>query len=272
MILRSCNADFTSKYDPSFQWPNQIGAEVFPKSWDPYPECGNGLHGFMGGEGDSSFADWSDSAQWIVFTGDIVVNIDNNKVKTNKATIVYIGQGDTAFDRFQDCHAFMRKHKMLGNRSFNSVNTGGDDSTNTGGNNSTNTGGDYSTNIGGDLSTNTGGDRSTNTGEHYSKNTGGNFSKNTGGDDSTNTGGNYSRNTGGSDSTNTGGDNSKNTGGNNSTVLTGINSFFIGQWYDGTRLRSKTFYSGEDYKCGVRYLFENGKITEVLKLEERNNK
>ena len=102
MILRSCNADFTSEYDLSFQWPNQIGAEVFPKIWDPNSTCGNGLHGFMGGEGDSYLADWSDSAQWIVFTGDIMVNIHDAKVKTNKATIVYIGQGVTAFDRFQD--------------------------------------------------------------------------------------------------------------------------------------------------------------------------
>ena len=204
MILRSCNADFTSNYDPSFQWPTQIGAEVFPKSWDPNPECGNGLHGFMGGEGDSSLSEEDDSAQWIVFTGDIVVNIDNTKVKTNKATIVYIGQGDTAFDRLQDCHAFMRKHGMLGNQAFKSVNVGGHYSMNTGGYRSTNTGGNDSANTGGNNSMNTGGNNSTNTGGNDSRNTGGNNSTNTSGDYSTNIGRFGSTNTGGNRSTNTG--------------------------------------------------------------------
>ena len=191
MILRTCNYDFTSAHDRTFQWPNTIGAEVIPNQWDPSPECGNGLHGFQYGEGDSSLADWSDSAQWIVFAGDIIVKIDDQKVKTNKATILHIGQGDNAFDRMTDCHNFMRKHNMLGNRAFYSTNTGGDNSTNTGWDNSTNTGG-------------------------------------------------YS-----------------------STFSTGDLSSFTGNWYDGTRNRRKTFYSGEDYEAGKQYRFENGIISLV---------
>ena len=199
MILRTCNENFTSAHDPDFQWPNTIGAEVTPYKWDPSPECGNGLHGFQYGEGDRDLADWSDSAQWIVFAGDIIVNIDGQKVKTNKATILHIGQGETTFDRMTDCHNFMRKHKMLGNRAFRSTNTGGDSSTNTGGDRSTNTGGDSSTN----------------------------------------------------------------TGGNRSTFSTGDLSSFTGNWYDGTRNRRKTFYSGEDYEAGKQYRFENGIISLV---------
>ena len=164
---------------------------MIPNQWDPSPECGNGLHGFQYGEGDSSLADWSDSAQWIVFAGDIIVKIDDQKVKTNKATILHIGQGDNAFDRMTDCHNFMRKHNMLGNRAFYSTNTGGDNSTNTGWDNSTNTGG-------------------------------------------------YS-----------------------STFSTGDLSSFTGNWYDGTRNRRKTFYSGEDYEAGKQYRFENGIISLV---------
>ena len=45
--------------------------------------------------------------------------------------------------------------------------------------------------------------------------------------------------------------------------ITGTDSFFIGEWYDGKRIRSKTFHSGEDYKSGVKYRFKDGKIVEV---------
>jgi hypothetical protein len=220
MILRSCNNNFTSAHDFTFRWPSEIGAIVEPTSWNPEAICGYGLHGFQYGEGDYSLADMTDNAQWIVFSGDVIVPIGNDKVKTNRATILHIGQGLTGRDRMLDCHAFMRRHRMLGNRSFYSTNTGGNGSTNTGGN--------------------------------YSTNTGGNYSTNTGGNDSTNTGGNGS--------TNTGGDYSTNTGGNGSYFTTGKDSTFTGSWFDGKRIRRKTFYSGEDYESDVKYYFESGTI------------
>ena len=212
MILRSCNNDFTSAFDSTFCWPSEIGAIVKPVSWNPEPICGYGLHGFQYGEGDYSLADMSDSAQWIVFSGDEIVSVDNSKVKTNRATILHIGQGLTGRDRMLDCHAFMRRHRMLGSNSFYSTNSGGDSSTNSGGIYSTNSGGNYSTNSGGNSSTNSGGDSSTNS------------------------------------------------GGNSSYFTTGDNSSFTGSWYDGSRIRRKTFYSGEDYESGVKYYFEKGVI------------
>jgi hypothetical protein len=271
MILRSCNSNFTSAHDSTFRWPSEIGAIVEPVSWNPEPICGYGLHGFQYGEGDSSLADMSDSAQWIVFSGDEIVSVDNSKVKTNRATILHIGQGLTGRDRMLDCHAFMRRHRMLGSKSFYSTNSGGYSSTNSGGNYSTNSGGDSSTNSGGDSSTNTGGDSSTNSGGdsstnsggYSSTNSGGNYSTNSGGDYSTNTGGNSSTNSGGYSSTNSGGDYSTNSGGDYSYFTTGDNSSYTGSWYDDSRIRRKSFYSGEDYESGVKYYFENGVIRKV---------
>ena len=180
MILRSCNNDFTSAYDSTFRWSSEIGAIVEPTSWNPEPICGYGLHGFQYGEGDYLLADMSNAPQWIVFSGDIIVPIGNDKVKTNRATILHIGQGLTGRDRMLDCHVFMRRHRMLGNRSF------------------------YSTNTGGDYSTNTGGDCS--------------------------------------------------------YFTTGKDSTFTGSWFDGNRIRRKTFYSGEDYESDVKYYFKSGTI------------
>src|SRR5258708_39227135 len=61
-ILRTCNADLTS-YN-GFQWPS-TGVVVAP-DWDPKPECGNGLHGALNGEGDGSLFKWEPDAKWLV--------------------------------------------------------------------------------------------------------------------------------------------------------------------------------------------------------------
>ena len=164
MILRSCNNDFTSAHDSTFQWPNTIGDIVVPKKWNPAPECGDGLHGFLFGEGNLNLADWSESAQWIVFEGEIIVKIDDYKVKTNKATILHIGEGKTALERFQDCHAFMRHRGTLGPRAFNKIESGGDNYVFTGGDRCTFTGGNGCTFTGGYRCTFTGGDDCTFTG------------------------------------------------------------------------------------------------------------
>ena len=58
--LRTCNADGTS-YN-GFVWP-ETGMVECP-DWSPEPECGNGLHALLNGEGGSSHLDWTDGARW----------------------------------------------------------------------------------------------------------------------------------------------------------------------------------------------------------------
>jgi hypothetical protein len=282
-ILR-CNApDLTSKNQ--FQWVSQGPVEA--PDWQPINKCGNGLQGWLWGEGNHTVSNHGDNqkAVWLVAAVWLVDVIDlEGKVKFPRAWVVYSGNRDEATREIVKLGS--KKPVMFVNLTAGdneslvggfqarltggdySTNKGGDRSTNTGGDGSTNKGGDYSTNTGGIRSTNTGGDRSTNTGGYRSTNTGGDRSTNTGGTGSTNTGGDGSTNTGGYRSTNTGGDYSTNTGGNgstntgsdNSTNTGGINSTLIWKIWDGTRYRVHTYYTGEDgILHNVPYKWINGK-------------
>ena len=125
-----------------------------------------------------------------------------------------------------------------------------------GGHRSTLTGGLRSTLTGGLRSTLTGGDDSTLTGGYGSTLTGGLRSTLTGGDGSTLTGGHRSTLTGGYGSTLTGGDDSTLTGGDDSTLTW--------RYWDGSRYRLHTVYTGEDgIEAGVAYVgrFAGGKLT-----------
>lgn len=50
LVLRVCNADMTSH--GGFRWPADGYVEAY--DWKPKAECGNGLHGWLWGEGDVS--------------------------------------------------------------------------------------------------------------------------------------------------------------------------------------------------------------------------
>ena len=169
-LLRSCNADFSSAHDGSFVWPSTVGAEVEPRAWDPTPECGNGLHGFVRGEGDSSLADWSKSAQWLVFSADPadVIDLQGRKAKVRVARVEHVGQGATGQDRRLDCLAYLDRIGRCGAAAMGVMRQGGDRSTLTGGDRSTLTGGYGSTLTGGYRSTLTGGYGSTLTGGYRS--------------------------------------------------------------------------------------------------------
>jgi hypothetical protein len=257
-ILR-CNAsDLTSKNQ--FKWVTQGPVEA--SDWQPIKKCGNGLHGWLWGEGDHTVSDhwynpkaiWLVAAVWLADTIDI-----QGKVKFPRAWVVYSGTRDEATREIVKLGS--KKPVMFVNLTagdneaqvggFQARLTGGDWSTNTGGYKSTNTGGNYSTNTGGDGSTNIGGYRSTNTGGNYSTNTGGNKSTNTGGNESTNTGGDRSTNTGGNKSTNTGGDWSTNTGGTGSTNKGGDYSTNKGGDYSTNKGGNGSTNTGGDYSINT---------------------
>ena len=86
-VLRTCAVDLIS-YN-GFQWPESGYVEA--PDWNPAPECGNGLHGFLWGEGNGGLADWSHDAKWLVVKviGDYVDL--GGKVKFRAGEVVYCG-------------------------------------------------------------------------------------------------------------------------------------------------------------------------------------
>jgi hypothetical protein len=264
LVLRVCESDFSSRNE--FVWPSEIGAIANCPDFVDSNECGNGLHGWLNGMGDSSASDFVDviDSKWLVLEVETDKIIDLvGKVKFPSAKVIFIGsRGECAnyiYDRVPDCSNIIGLEKICGN--YSTLN-GGDYSTLTGGycsklnggDGSTLTGGAYSKLNGGDGSTLTGGDGSTLTGGEDSKLTGGDKSTLIGGYYSTLNCGDYSTLIGGYGSTLTGGDCSKLTGGANSKLtggygskLTGGNSStLIFQYYQKSTIRIKVAYVGED--------------------------
>jgi len=158
-ILRQCLSDMTSH--GGFKWPES--GEVSAPDWEATDFCGNGLHGFLWGEGDGLLANYGPDNKWLVAEIDEWIDL-GGKVKFPRANVVFCGD---LHDAAAEIRRLGAKGAVIGSTNiggYRSINTGGDHSTNTGGHYSTNTGGAGSTNTGGRHSTNIGGDESTNIG------------------------------------------------------------------------------------------------------------
>ena len=81
----------TSRDD--FKWPES--GLVSAPDWDPKPECGNGLHGLLWGEGDGSLLNWDKDAKWLVVEIEEYVDIQG-KVKFPSGNVVFAGNQETA--------------------------------------------------------------------------------------------------------------------------------------------------------------------------------
>ena len=171
LVLRKCNKDLKSF--GGFQYPSS--GHVSAPDWNPKPECGSGLHGFLYGEGDGSLANYDPENKWLVLSVDKDKIVDlSGKVKFPEGEVIFCGA-------LAEAARYVYDNGGAGRAIIGITVTGGDRSTVTGGYYSTVTGGNGSTVSGGYCSTVSGGDRSTVTG--------GNSSKVTGGEDSTVTGG-----------------------------------------------------------------------------------
>jgi len=140
LIMRSCGPDLRSHND--FQWPE--AGPVSAPDWQATKECGNGLHGFLWGEGDHNLANLAADAKWLVVEtdGDKVIDL-GGKVKFPAGIVVYCGDSPSAA-------AYIQANGGAGKKVMCSTLTGGYGSTLTGGYGSTLTGGDGSTLTGGD--------------------------------------------------------------------------------------------------------------------------
>ena len=88
LVLRTCDANMQSR--SGFEWSRE--GIVSAPDWDPRPECGNGLHGLLRGQGDAALLNWSDDAVWLVVApiGDIVDL--GGKVKFESAEVLFAGE------------------------------------------------------------------------------------------------------------------------------------------------------------------------------------
>ena len=99
LVLRVCRPDYTSH--SGFSWPSEIGVEVAAPDWKKNKECGNGLHGWLYGQGDHSCVSYweDDEAKWMVLevpSADIVML--GGKCKFPSAKVRYIGTRSAAAD------------------------------------------------------------------------------------------------------------------------------------------------------------------------------
>src|SRR3990167_9964192 len=86
LMLRTCDANGSSH--EGFVWPLTRGALATAPDWDPTPECGGGLHGLRGGEGDWCQFSIAPDAVWIVavIDADAVDIGDKIKVRSEEHT------------------------------------------------------------------------------------------------------------------------------------------------------------------------------------------
>ena len=156
LVLRVCAPDFVSKN--SFIWPSEIGAIATAPDWKNTTECGNGLHGWLYGQGEHDCARhwYTEYANWMVLevvTNEIVML--GGKCKFPRAKVRFIGTKSAAADYLIANEPRAASISVIG------VTVIVDDKGSAiGGALSSLTGGDGSTLTGGDRSTLTGGDRS----------------------------------------------------------------------------------------------------------------
>ena len=98
-ILRCCDKDLRSH--GGFQWPGQGLVEA--PNWNPKAECGQGLHGWLWGEGDVSASGSTHEdpeSIWIVarVMKSEIVEL-GGKVKFPRAWVEFVGTREAAVDR-----------------------------------------------------------------------------------------------------------------------------------------------------------------------------
>ena len=99
LILRTCAADMKSHSE--FQWPSEVGAVVEAPDWIANNECGNGLHGWLFGQGDHECSNSvrDSDAKWLVVEAVLADVIAlGGKVKFQRCTIRHIGDRKSATD------------------------------------------------------------------------------------------------------------------------------------------------------------------------------
>ena len=209
LVLRVCRPNYTSL--DGFTWPAEIGAEVSAPDWEKTNECGNGLHGWLYGQGDHSGVPyWQEAdAKWLVLEvpSAEIIKLDG-KCKFPRAVVRFIGTKPDAADYIAANEpraanvAIIGACKTVGDKEtvlvgplgtatagYRGTATAGESATATAGNYGTATAGNYATATAGNYGTATAGYRGTATAGYCGTATAGNYGTATVGDRGTATAG-----------------------------------------------------------------------------------
>jgi len=160
-----------TSYGGAFTWP--ASGLVEAPDWNPIPECGGGLHGFLNGCGNGALADWNESAKWLVVAVDSEAIVDlKGKVKFPKGEVVFCGAREEAIAKLEELAPETKHMPVIG-----AIRIAGDR-----GNANA---GDYGTAIAGHKSTATAGYRGKTMAGDNGTATAGNYGKATAGDGGT---------------------------------------------------------------------------------------
>jgi hypothetical protein len=110
LVLRVCGAHGESH--GAFRWPLEVGATVRAPDWRSTHECGNGLHGWLYGQGDYACTDrWRvKDAKWLVVEvdSDSIIEL-GGKVKFPACLVRFVGDAKSATDYLWDSEGAMHK-------------------------------------------------------------------------------------------------------------------------------------------------------------------
>ena len=89
LVTKTVRANMCSWHDESFKYPTKGYVEA--TSWIADEECGNGLHGFLNGAGDSSLANLGNKLVWLVIKaqGEVI-----DKVKFKGGEVIFCGSAE----------------------------------------------------------------------------------------------------------------------------------------------------------------------------------
>jgi len=286
LVLRCCAADMSAH--GNFIWPG-VGEVAECPDWVDNTECGNGLHGWLYGQGDYSTSNYAQNpdAKWLVVEVEFsTIRMLGGKCKFPRGTVRFVGgKGEAA--AYMAAHeprsatvAIIGHHLIVGDgqaatvgalgtatAGYRGTATAGDRGTATAGDSGTATAGDRGTATAGDSGTATAGDRGTATAGYRGTATAGDRGTATAGDSGTATAGYRGTATAGYRGTATAGDSGTATAGDRGTATAGDSGELrIKHWDDkAERYRTKVAWVGEDgIKANTPYrLDDNGNFFEV---------
>jgi hypothetical protein len=243
LVLRSCAPDMSSKN--GFVWP-AVGESAVAPDWSPEPCCGQGLHGWLYGQGDHDVSNYTKpGCKWLVVEveTDSIVML-GGKCKFPKGVVRFVGTMTEAAAYLIANEPRAKEVAVIGA----TVEVGdkqnalvGALGTATAGYSGTATAGDYGTATAGNSGTATAGDSGTATA--------GNYGTATAGYSGTATAGDYGTATAGNSGTATAGDSGTATAGNYGTAT-------AGNYGTATAGYSGTATAGEKGEIRIRYLDE----------------
>jgi len=240
LVLRVTACDGTSY--GGFKWPLGAGAEVVAPDWKANEKCGNGLHGWLYGNGDHSVGTIREDSQWMVVEvalADVVML--GGKVKFPRCVIRYVGDRKSATD-------YLIANEPRANGVIGASVTVGDDQCAQVGALGTATAGDGGTATAGDGGTATAGYSGAATAGDSGTATAGYSGTATAGDRGTATAGDRGTATAGDRGAATAGDRGAATAGDSGTATAGDGGEIRIRYYDSKhdRMRTRVGYIGED--------------------------